>query len=275
MGGSASKSDSSSEAGYQDRVWGGQKPYLKDLYGAAGNLFGNTNQGMQGMIPGAEQGMQDVYNQMQPGWQEQMQGGAYKDMGLQNQLMSSLNQSMNNPSAMSEINAMVMGGEGNNYADAMQEKYRRNMQDSNANMLQNLDARAAASGMSGGSRHGVAQAQGLAQNAGNYQEQMADLGYESFDKDLNRKLEIAGLADQNTLARQEMMSGMIGQQQGAMQGGLDFGQGMQNANMGQFAPSMMPWDAMSQYANAIGRPTILGSGEESGSSSSKSAGFGK
>jgi len=275
MGGSASKSDSSSEAGYQDRVWGGQKPYLKDLYGAAGNLFGNTNQGMQGMIPGAEQGMQDVYNQMQPGWQDQMQGGAYKDMGLQNQLMSSLNQSMNNPSAMSEINAMVMGGEGNNYADAMQEKYRRNMQDSNANMLQNLDARAAASGMSGGSRHGVAQAQGLAQNAGNYQEQMADLGYESFDKDLNRKLEIAGLADQNTLARQEMMSGMIGQQQGAMQGGLDFGQGMQNANMGQFAPSMMPWDAMSQYANAIGRPTILGSGEESGSSSSKSAGFGK
>ena len=275
MGGSASKSDSSSEAGYQDQVWGGQAPFLKNLYSQAGNLFGNTNQGMQGMIPGAEQGMQDVYNQMQPGWQEQMQGGAYKDMGLQNQLMSSLNQSMNNPSAMSEINAMVMGGEGNNYADAMQEKYRRNMQDSNANMLQNLDARAAASGMSGGSRHGVAQAQGLAQNAGNYQEQMADLGYESFDKDLNRKLEIAGLADQNTLARQEMMSGMIGQQQGAMQGGLDFGQGMQNANMGQFAPSMMPWDAMSQYANAIGRPTILGTGEESGSSSSKSAGFGK
>ena len=275
MGGSASKSDSGSEAGYQDQVWGGQAPFLKNLYSQAGNLFGNTNQGMQGMIPGAEQGMQDVYNQMQPGWQDQMQGGAYKDMGLQNQLMSSLNQSMNNPSAMSEINAMVMGGEGNNYADAMQEKYRRNMQDSNANMLQNLDARAAASGMSGGSRHGVAQAQGLAQNAGNYQEQMADLGYESFDKDLNRKLEIAGLADQNTLARQEMMSGMIGQQQGAMQGGLNFGQGMQNANMGQFAPSMMPWDAMSQYANAIGRPTILGTGEESGSSSSKSAGFGK
>jgi len=275
MGGSASKSDSGSEAGYQDQVWGGQSPALEQLYGRAGKLFGQTKRGMNQMIPGAEQGMQDVYNQMQPGWQDQMQGGAYKDMGLQNQLMSSLNQSMNNPSAMSEINAMVMGGEGNNYADAMQEKYRRNMQDSNANMLQNLDARAAASGMSGGSRHGVAQAQGLAQNAGNYQEQMADLGYESFDKDLNRKLEIAGLADQNTLARQEMMSGMIGQQQGAMQGGLNFGQGMQNANMGQFAPSMMPWDAMSQYANAIGRPTILGSGEESGSSSSKSAGFGK
>ena len=163
MGGSSSKSgsDSSSQSNYKENVWSEQSPYLNDLYGAAANLFGNTNTGMQQQIPGAIQGMQDVANQTNPAWQDQLSGGVYKDMGLQNQLMTSLNQSQNNPSAMSEINGMIMGGDGNNYADAMKASYMQDAGNAQDQMLKTMDARAAASGMSGGARHGIATAQGM------------------------------------------------------------------------------------------------------------------
>jgi len=66
------------------------------------------------------------------------------------------------------------------------------------------------------------------------------------------------------------ISGMMGQQQNAMQGGLNYGGQMQNLGMGSFAPYMMPWQAANQYAGTIGSPTILGSGSMTGSSDSKS-----
>jgi len=266
-GGSFNKNKSNSSSSYQDSVWGGQSPYLQDLYKQAGNLFGSTNQGMQGLMPGAVHDMQGIFQGSQPYWQDQMQGGAYKDMGLQNQLMGSLQQSQNNPSAMSEMNAMIMGGEGNNYADAMKDQYVKDANRASDNMMSNLDARAAASGMSGGSRHGMAQGEGMRGINDQLQSQMANTGFNTFDKDLDRKLQIASQADQGTLARQQMMSGMIGQQQQAQQGGLNFGRNMQNMNMGQFSPYNAPWQPMGQYANAIGRPTILGSGQSKGSSS--------
>ena len=275
MGGSASGSKSKSKSSFQDKVWGGQTGALQDLYGNAQDLFNQTNTGMQGLQPGATQNMQDTYNQVNPAYQEQLQGGAYRDMGLQNQLMGSLNQSMNQPSAMSQINAMTMGGEGNNYADAMKDQYIQDANRAQENMLANTDARAAASGMSGGSRHGMMQGLGMEGINDSLQSNLAKTGYDTFDKDLTRKLDIAQQADQGNLARQQMMSGMIGQQNQAQQGAIQGGQNMQNINMGQYAPQMMPWDAMGQYGNVIGRPTILGSGSQSGSSGSLSASGGK
>ena len=275
MGGaSGSTSNSSNEGSYQDKVWGGQTGALQDLYQGAQDLFGKTNAGMQNLQGGATRNMQDTFNQANPAWQDQLQGGAYKDMGLQTQLMDSLNQSMGKPSAMSEIDAMTMGGEGNNYADAMKESYINDANRAQDSMLASLDARAAASMMSGGSRHGMATGLGSARISDELQRGMAKIGYDTFDKDLTRKLSIAQQADQGNLARQQMMSGMIGQQNQAQQGAIQGGQNMQNINMGQYAPQMMPWDAMSQYGNVIGRPTILGSGSQSGSSDSLSASVG-
>ena len=275
MGGaSGSTSNSSNEGSYQDKVWGGQTGALQDLYQGAQDLFGKTNAGMQNLQGGATQNMQDTFNQANPAWQDQLQGGAYRDMGLQNQLMGSLNQSMNQPSAMSQINAMTMGGEGNNYADAMKDQYMQDAGRAQDKMLSNLDARAAGSMMSGGSRHGIAQGLGMEGINDQLQKNLAQTGYDTFDKDLTRKLGIAQQADQGNLARQQMMSGMIGQQNQAQQGAIQGGQNMQNINMGQYAPQMMPWDAMSQYGNVIGRPTILGSGSQSGSSDSMSASVG-
>lgn len=269
MGGSSSKSDSESSSGFNQDVWGPQGSALQNLYSQAGNLFGSTNSGMQGQIPGAVNQMNQVTDQTNPFWQNQMEGGAYKDMNLQNNLMGSLNQSLNNPSAMSEMNSMIMGGEGNNYADAMKGQYMQDADRAQNQMMSNMDARAVGAGQSGSSRHGVAQGVGNEGINRELQRNLAQTGFNSFDKDLDRKLAIAGQADQGTLARQQMMSNMIGDQNQAQQGGLNYSQNMQNLGMGQFAPYMMPWDAMSQYANAIGGPTVLGSGSMSGDSSSK------
>jgi len=44
--------------------------------------------------------------------------------------------------------------------------------------------------------------------------------------------------------------------------------------MGSFAPSMIPWQNLSNYSNVIGSPNVLSSGNSSSNSSSKSGGGG-
>jgi len=282
MGGSVSSGKSKSSAGntanttFNQDVYGPQGGALEQLYGQIGSLFGNTNSGMQEQIPGAVNNMQQVQQQAMPSWQQQMQGGAYQNLGIGNQLMSSLNQSMNSPTAMQEINGMIMGGQGNNYADAMKNQYIQDANLAQGNMLANTDARASASGMSGGSRHGILQAQGMQDINKNLQSNLAQTGFNTFDKDLDRKLMIAGQADQNNFGRQQLMQQMLGSQQDAMAGGLNSSQGMQNLGMGTFAPYMAPWQAAGAYSNAVGAPTVLssGSGVMSGNSNSNSKGGG-
>ena len=269
MGLSKSESDSQNQNQFQQNVWSGQAPYLESMYGQAGDLYGATNPNMQAGVPSAASGMQGVADSANPAWQNQLQGGAYRDMGLQNTFMDSMNNSLNNPSAMQDINAMIMGGSGNNYADAMRDQYTQDAQ--RAMDLQNstLDQRAALSGQSGSSRHGVAQALGNENITDNLQTQLANTGYNTFDKDLDRKLQIANQADQGTLARQGMMGNMIGEQQGAMQSGLGMAPDMQGLSMAPFAAYQAPWTGMQNYSNAIGGPTVLGSGSGSGDASSK------
>jgi hypothetical protein len=71
-----------------------------------------------------------------------------------------------------------------------------------------------------------------------------------------------------------MMAGMLGQQQGVQTGALNAGGQMQNLGMGSFAPTMMPWQNMSNYANSIRDANILSSGNSASNSNSKSGGGG-
>jgi hypothetical protein len=269
---SASQSGSYSENEYEfkDEVWDGQSNALQRLYKSLGGLFDTTNEQVQGLIPDAIKGQQEVTEQSKPYWQKQMEGGAYQGLGIGKQLMNSLYKSENTPSNLQQINSMIMGGEGNNYADVMRDRYIKDANRTQENMLANLDARAAGAGMLGSSRHGVAQGIGMRGINDQLQRQMAKTGYESFDKDLDRKLGIAQQADQNSFGRQQLMSGMLGQEQNAQMGGLGYGQQMQGLNMGQFAPTMMPWEAVGKYTSGIGAPTVLSSGSGSGMSMSGS-----
>jgi len=267
LGGSKSKSKSSSN--YKQDVWGGQSPYLQNMYQGAGDLYNQSAQGMSQYVPGAVQDMQGIFQGAMPYWQDQMQGGAYKGMNLQGQYGQAL-QGGGNEQA---IDAMTMGGEGNNYADAMKDQYRADAQRSMDNMNSTLDSRAAGMGMSGSSRHGVAQ--GIMGRGINdaLQKNLAETGYNTFDKDLQRKLGIAQRADRFDMNRLNNVSGMLGQQQTTMNNGLNFGSQMQNMNMGQFAPYNAGWAPMNQYAGVMGDPTILGSGSSSGKGSSGAFGM--
>jgi hypothetical protein len=276
MGGSAGKSDSSNSFSFNQKVPKWQQPYLKNLWGELGSLFGTTNNQMQNLIPGATDFMSNISRQVPGALQNNLNGGVYGNMGISNELMKSLNNSLNNPSATQEINNMIMGGSGNNYADAMKTQYISDANRAQDLMLGNLDARAAAAGMSGGSRHGTAIAQGMNDINTNLQRNLAETGFNTFDKDLDRKLQIAGQADQGTLARQQMLQAMLGAQQGTTDNAINSAPGVQSLALSPFAASMMPWQAASGYSQGVGNPIVLSSGSGSGSSKGKgtAGGFG-
>ena len=262
---------SSTGSNFAQDVWGQQSPFLQDLYGQAQNIFGQQQAGMGEATEGVQNYFDQINQGSMPAWQQQLQGGAFQDMDLQKRMGQLLDEDTYQQSNAQAINNMVMGGQGNNYADAMRNQYVDDANRASDNMLANLDARATASGMSGGARHGTAIARGMDDINRNLQGEMADLGYESFDKDLNRKLAIAGQADANNLARfqgkQQSLQDMMGSQQAGMQGGLDFGANMQNLGMGSFAPGMQQWNNLNAYGGALGGPLLLSGGSQFGTSS--------
>ena len=265
-GGSYNQSKANNQSNFNQTIPKWQSDALTKMYDAAAGTFGNTGSAINAQTPGVQSYIDQTNSAAMPEWKNQLSGGVYQGMDNANALSSSLQQSLSNPTATSQIYGQMMGGQGNNYADAMKASYLGDANRATDNMLANLDSRAAASGMSGGSRHGVATSQGMYDINSNLQKQLADTGYNTFDKDLANKLYIAQQADSGTLARQQMMSGMLGQQQGVQTGALNAGGQMQNLGMGSMAPTMMPWQNMSNYANSIGSPTVLSSGGSSGSS---------
>ena len=265
-GGSYNQSKANNQSNFNQTIPKWQSDALTKMYDAAAGTFGNTGSAINAQTPGVQSYIDQTNAAAMPEWKNQLAGGVYQGMDNANALSNSLQQSLSNPTATSQIYGQMMGGQGNNYADAMKASYTGDANRLTDNMLSTLDSRAAASGMSGGSRHGVATSQGMYDINSNLQKQLADTGYNTFDKDLANKLNIAQQADQGTLARQQMMSGMLGQQQGVQTGALNAGGQMQNLGMGSMAPTMMPWQNMSNYANSIGSPTVLSSGGSSGSS---------
>jgi len=266
---SQAKQGSSNQSQMQQSVNAPQQAALTQMYGALPGIFGQNQQLATQGQQFAQQQSQQIANQANPAWNYQLNGGANQGLGTGNRLANSLEQSLNNPSAMQSMNAMVMGGAGNNYADAMKAGYIGDANRARDSMMNTLDARATGSGMSGGARHGIAQAQGNYDINSNLQHNLAQTGYNTFDQDLNRKMNIAAQADQGTLARQQMMSGMLNQQDATTNGALNYGEGMQNLGLGAMAPAAAGWGNAQGWANAIGQPTVLSSGSSIGSSFGK------
>jgi hypothetical protein len=239
---------------------------LKQLYSQASKLFGQQ----QGQMPALQKQASNYINQVNqsslPAWQKQLGGGAYSNVDA-GQIYKQLTDSMNKPSNAQAINSMIMGGSGNNYADAMKAQYMKDASRAQGQMMANLDARAAGAGQSGGSRHGVAQGLGIQGINDSLQRNLAETGFNTFDKDLERKLGIAQQADQATLARQGMLQGMLGEKQNAMTGGIGSSGAQANLGMGTFAPGAMNWNNLAQYQNAIGGPAILNKGQNTGQGS--------
>lgn len=285
-GGSSSKQEAFSANGNQNSnssnaqstmgqdVWGGQSPYLQGLYGAAQDLFGQNNQQVQSAIPGVVNYLNTVSNQAAGANQGMQQGGVYNGLNIGNQLMDSLKQSQNTPSNMQQVNSMIMGGNGNSSLDALKGSLEANAARANDLNQAGNSAQAAASGMSGGSRQGVMDALGRNDTNRNLQNTEAQLGYDTFNSDLQRKLDIASAADTNTFNRQNLMSGMLGQQQNTVNQGINNSQGVQQMGMSPFQAYQQPWTGLQSYSNTLGGPTVLNSGQSSSSSQGQGSGWG-
>lgn len=283
MSGSLGKSESSNrnqfnsenqaqnQSQFGQNVWGPQGGALQNLYGQMGNLFDQTNQGMQTQIPGATQGMQGIFNASQNPWQQQMQGGSLAGMDLQGNFQNAFDTGGGNEQF---IDQSIMGGQGNDYVGALKDQMQADSDKRLGRSFAGADARASGAGMGGSSRHGLLQAR-LAEDEGDrLGDQQTRLGFQTFDRDLDRKLGIAQRADRFDMDRMNTASGMLNSANQNIQGGLNMGGQMQGLNMGQFAPGMAPWEAAGQYSGNLGGPTVLGSGSSSGSSSGSGSGFG-
>jgi len=190
-------------------------------------------------------------------------------MVLQNQY----NQALQGGGNEQFMNEQIMGGAGNDYVDAMKTQMQSDAFDNLGQQYAGIDQRAAGGNLGGSSRHGLVQAQAYEDTADALQQSQTKLGYDTFADDQARKMGIAQRADQFDMSKLQNVSGMLGQQQNAMQGGLNFGQNMQQYGMGQFSPYMAPWQAAGAYSNAIGAPTVLGSGTVGGNADSSSKGM--
>jgi len=255
MGGSTGANQSQ----FQQNVWSPQSQALSQLYGNMSGLFGPTVGDSVGQIPGAVAQQVGVFDQATPAWQQQMGGGAYQGMNLQDQY----NRALSGGGNEQFINESIMGGSGNNYVDAMKQQMQADSDKRLGRSLAMNDARAAGYQQSGSSRHGLTESRLYEDSNDALTDAQTSLGYNTFDKDLDRKLGIAQRADQFDMGRLNNISGMIGGQQNAMQGGLNYGANMQNLGMGQFNPYMAPIQGAGQMTQMYGQPTVLGSGSGS------------
>jgi hypothetical protein len=268
MGFSSSDSEQEQGGDFSQDVWSGQAPFLTRMYGQFNNLFPWTTSGMQRLTPEAVSGAQNIFQTAQPFWQQQMTGGAYggQDFGAMYQ------DALQGGGAEQEINQMIMGGAGNDYADAMKQEMQSDAFDRLGTTLSALDLRSGGTNLPGSSRHGIVQARAVEDEMDRLGKMQTGIGYETFDKDLQRKLDIARRADAFDATRLGSISDNWARQQAAQQGGIGMGANLQALNMGQFAPYMMPWQGAGAYANAMGAPVVLGQGSSFGAGESGSTG---
>lgn len=302
---------------FNQNIWSGQGGPLTNMYKDARGLYKSNAGAMDAMTPEITGTMRDTRDTATGAWKDALAGGSYSDVNPDN-LVSSLDKSMatdiptaptslidslnksltreftpSGPTNTQRIYSQIMGGEGNNYADAMKSQYMADADLAQRQMLSNLDARAGVSGMTGSSREGIAQGLGLQGINRNLQEQLARTGYETFDKDLSNKLSIAEQADTNNLNRENMylgdtaraqglgfdelnnsragayadragardaMGNLIGNKEATSTNAMNFSDAIQNLGMGILEPLMAKWGNMGGYSSTIGGPTVLNSG---------------
>lgn len=293
-------------------IYGGQAPYINDIYGQAQNLYQNygmPNQQVAGINPMLAQGIGQQYGFSQGGGNDiytaqlmsslanmggygtagatanRMAGGNVYNAPMTNGLnYNTLAASVNNPFLEGQI-------------DAASRDVVRNLQE---NQLTGNAAAAAASGNSGSSRRAVMDA--IAQRGA--ADRVADIGSAMRGGAYTTGL---GLANQTALANQQAALGtnalnanLMSQganlafnlgQQGQAGLGQAYGTGVQNAQLAQDAGNYMrqyqqqlldtmyqnqmnPYNSLNMYKSFIGDPTVLSSSNSLGLQGSDSSSFG-
>lgn len=218
-------------------VWGGQSPYLEGMYGHASQLNNAMRPYEQqeganaaGYIGGVQQGAM-------PAWQEQLGGGVYGEGGAGQDYINQLQG--------------VASGQGTNaYQDQLKQSMIADAGAARGDMMNSMDARAAASGMSGGSSHGTATAKGNEDINRNLQSNMANVGYQAAESEKARQMQA-----------NQMLGNVYGQQQNTMTNALGQSGNMANLGMAGFNPLQAQWGSLQNMAGIMGGPTVLGQGQ--------------
>lgn len=198
---STNQSSSLASGSSNQGVWDAQSPYLQGGYQAAANL------GVQ-QIPQYQQ----AYNQAQginntvigaaaPAAAQQYQGGVYGQGGAGQGLMQANQDTMQNGMGQSQWGGPVnaggqsqWGGQSNfgnvnGYVDAQKQAIAADAGQAQNQMMNNMDARAAGSGMSGGSRHGTAIAQGSNDINRSMLNAQANIGFQANEAAQGRRMQ--------------------------------------------------------------------------------------
>ena len=178
-----------------------------DIAGGLSNMIGQdmniTPSSATGTLSKAQQfgagpGVQSQQFGAGPGVQSQQfsagPGVQSIGMGAGSDINSNAIGQLSRPTYESNVyqNRIGPGGSLNN----MKGMYRNDARVAGQDMLGAMDSRAAASGMSGGSAHGNAVGRGFEGINRNLQDNLARTGYDAYNRDIDRSLNIAGKADQ-------------------------------------------------------------------------------
>jgi len=268
---SGGKSSSSSDSISSQGVWGPQADALKQMYGQAPGMMQGVQDQMPGLQAGAEQWTQGVQGEAMPAWQNQMAGGNLAGYDIAGGLGNSLAGAMTNPTQQQQaLNTASNGGQ--NYSDAYKQNFVNDARTAMDASMQGIDARAAASG-AGGSAYGNAMARGHQDINKNLQSNLANVGYQDYNNQVNRMQQAGAGADQNLLQQQGMMSNLLGQQQGAQAGALQQTGAMNQLGQAQMGNALMPINAYSQMLQSMGGPVVLTDSMSDSSQSSRQGGL--
>jgi hypothetical protein len=273
MGGSVGKSKSGSGNQFSNDVWGTQGNALGDLYNSGFNQLNQGNNFMGGITDQAGNLTGNINDMISSGSdinKDLAGGGVYGDTAdIRQKLMDSMGQRSN----MGTMYESIVGGSGNTYVDPLINQLRSDSAQ-NVSTLQGGNALdAAAMGQSGSSRQAMQDAMFANQANKDLMTQESQLRAGAYDTDLQNKMGIASMADQNRQLEQDRLASMLGGAQESKYQAKDTSQLLQSVMSG-LSPYLQGqqagWNPLNNLANIIGNPTLVGSG----SGNSKSKGFG-
>ena len=273
MGGSIGKSKSKSGNQFSNNVWGTQGDALGSLYQTTLGQLGQDS--YQQQIGSAAYNVQnqvnDIVNSQTSAYRDLSSGGVYGDTS---DIRQKLLDSMGGRSNMGSMYESIVGGSGNTYVDPLIDQMRKSSAQ-NVQTLQGGNALdAAAMGQSGSSRQAMQDAMFASQANQDLLNKEAELRYDTYDKDLAMKMGIAQQADYNHQAEQDRLLSMLQGAQSSKENVSNNTALLQTLLSSGLSPWLQAqqgqWNPINNAANAIGSPTIIGSG----AGNSKSKGFG-
>lgn len=273
MGGSIGKSKSKAGNQFSNNVWGTQGDALGSLYQTTLGQLGQDS--YQKQIGSAAYNVQnqvnDITNSQTSAINDLSSGGVYGDTS---DVRQKLLGSMGGRSNMGSMYESIVGGSGNTYVDPLIDQMRKSSAQ-NVQTLQGGNALdAAAMGQSGSSRQAMQDAMFANQANKDLLSQEALMRTDAYDKDLAMKMSIAQQADTNRGAEQDRLLSMLQGAQSSKENVSNNTNLLQTLLSSGLSPWLQAqqgqWNPINNAANAIGSPTIIGSG----SGNSKSKGFG-